>query len=400
MKRRRENSLSPSSPSFFQRDDQFPLAPYNGVLKFKHMSPYNKKLLKKHNYREFKNKRYSSKKLLATFYKRKKYVVLLDNLKYYLKRGMKLVKIRRVVKFKQKDFLKNFITKITELRSKASSDFELRLFKLFANSTFGKFIENARNYIEIVLCHNEKSLRKHCLGQHISNFKIINENLVAIMKKPNRIELKKPLAVGFAILELSKLFMYKSYVKFKRHFGSKNIQLCFSDTDSFLFKVKCDNLIDKLHSMKEMFDFSKYDKTHPLYDNSRANHLFYFKDEMKGRASIKKFIGLRPKCYGMKVVDLFRKTHTEKKICKGLKKSSISKHLSFEDYENCLAHSSIIRKSFNHLKSQNHQITTSFQRKIALSAMDTKRYILDCGKCTRALGNCHIKAENAVHYCI
>ena len=173
---------------------------------------------------------------------------------------------------------------------------------------------------------------------------------MAIMKKPNEIELKKPLAVGFAILELSKLFMYQSYVKFKLHFGSRNIRLCFSDTDSFLFKVKCDNLIDKLDSMKEMFDFSKYDETHPLYDNSRANHLFYFKDEMKGRASIKKFIGLRPKCYSMKVVNLSGKKQTEKKICKGLKKSSISKHLSFTDYENCLKHSMIIRKSFHSFK--------------------------------------------------
>ena len=326
-------------------------------------------------------------------------MVLLDNLKYYLKRGMKLTKIRRAVTFEQKDFLKKFITKITQLRSEATTDFELRLFKLFANSTFGKFIENARNYIEVVLCHDEKSLRKHCLGQHVSNFKIINENLVAIMKKPNEIELKKPLAVGFAILELSKLFMYKSYVKFKRHFGSKNIRLCFSDTDSFLFQVKCDNLTKKLDSMKEMFDFSKYEKSHPLYDNSKANHLFYFKDEMKGRASIEKFIGLRPKCYGMKVTNLSNQTQSEKKVCKGLKKSSIESQLSFQDYEECLTHSTLVRKSFHHLKSKNHQITTSYQRKIALSAMDTKRYILNCGKCTRALGNCHISSENIHHNC-
>lgn len=122
------------------RDDQFPLAPYNGKIEFKHLSPFNKKLLKKLCPRDYRKKKYVSKKLMATFYKRKKYVVLLDNLKYYLQRGMKLVKIRRAVKFQQKDFLKSFITKITQLRSKAKTDFELRLFKLFANSTFGKFI--------------------------------------------------------------------------------------------------------------------------------------------------------------------------------------------------------------------------------------------------------------------
>ena len=128
-----------------QRDDQFPLAPYTDTLNFDHLSPFNKQLLKKHCPSDYKNKRYRSRKLLATFYPRRKYVVLLDNLKYYLRRGLKLTKIRRAVKFEQKDFLKNFITKITKLRSEAKTDFELRLFKLFANSTFGKFIGKKSN---------------------------------------------------------------------------------------------------------------------------------------------------------------------------------------------------------------------------------------------------------------
>ena len=125
---------------YHARDDQFPLAPYRGTLTFKDLSPFNKRLLKAHYRKDYEKRRYTSTKLLATFYKRRKYVVLLDNLKYYLKRGLKLVKIRRAVKFTQRDFLKNFITFITKLRSEARTDFELRLFKLFANSTFGKFI--------------------------------------------------------------------------------------------------------------------------------------------------------------------------------------------------------------------------------------------------------------------
>ena len=69
-------------------------------------------------------------------------MTLLDNLQYYLKKGLKLARIRRAVNFIQKYFLKDFITKITRLRSEAKTEFELRLFKLFANSTFGKFIGN------------------------------------------------------------------------------------------------------------------------------------------------------------------------------------------------------------------------------------------------------------------
>ena len=48
----------------------------------------------------------------------------------------------------QKDFLKNFITKITKLRSEVKTNFGLRLFKLFPNSTtFGKFMGKTPIYV-------------------------------------------------------------------------------------------------------------------------------------------------------------------------------------------------------------------------------------------------------------
>ena len=364
------------------------------------MSPYNKSLLKQYSPRDYQNKRYKSRKLLGTFYDRKKYVVHLENLQYYLQKGIELKKIRRIVKFKQKPFLKDFIELVTSLRSKARNDFELRLFKLFANATFGKFIENVRNYLEVKLCGTEKQLRMQCLGQHVSSFNIINENLVAVNRKPATIKLNKPLAVGFSILELSKLFMYRSYYDlFKKHFGTENISLLFSDTDSFLFQIKCNNLETEKKKLKHIFDFSKYPKTHPLFDQSKANQLFLFKDELKGTSSITHFIGLRPKCYSMKVSSLKDSNQQdEKKVCKGLKKSSIKNQLSFSDYENCLNNATLVYKSFKSLKSKNHRIRTCYQRKIALSAMDTKRHILSCGIHTISLGSCYIN-QNEMTNC-
>ena len=110
--------------------------------------------------------------------------------------------------------------------------------------------------------------------------------------------------------------MFRSYDQFRQQFGAKKLKLCFSDTDSFLFQVKCGNLIDKLKEMEHMFDFSKYNKNHVLYNNSRANHLFYFKDELKGQSAITDFIGLRPKCYAMKRKNLNSKKEAQKKFAK------------------------------------------------------------------------------------
>ena len=50
--------------------------------------------------------------------------------------------------------------------------------------------------------------------------------------------------------------MFKSYDKFRQQFGTKkNLKLCFSDMDSFLFQVKCGNLIHKLKEMEHMLTF-------------------------------------------------------------------------------------------------------------------------------------------------
>ena len=383
-----------------QQHDHFPLAPYTGKLDFNDLSPFNQRLLQKSFPRDFANKRYTSEKLLSTFYDRKKYVVHLENLQFYLKKGLILTKVHRAITFKQKPFLKKFIEKVTDLRSKAKNDFELRLFKLFANSTFGKFIENVRNYIEIQVCSTEETFRKVCLGQHIKSFNIVNENLVIVNKKPCEIKMNKPLAVGFAILELSKLFMYQSYYDvFVPHFGPKNISLCFSDTDSFLFQVKTENLVNDMKKLAHLFDFSKYPKSHVLYDGSKANHLFYFKDELCGKAAITHFIGLRPKCYSMQIKNYDANDTKTKKVCKGIKRTAIKNQLSFADYQNCLNNQTVIYKSFRNLGSKNHQISTKYIRKIALSAIDTKRYTLNCGKHTLALGNCKIKRCKTVGLC-
>ena len=78
------------------------------------------------------------------------------------------------------------------------------------------------------------------------------------MKKPDSILLNKPLAVGFAILELSKLFMYRSYYDvFVPHFGPENTSLCFSDTDSFLLEIKTNNLLNDLNRIKRFVRFFK-----------------------------------------------------------------------------------------------------------------------------------------------
>ena len=79
----------------------FPLAPESIEVTSQLLSPFSKKCLrvlgkKVENFRE--------RKLTATFFDRKNYVVHGANLALYLQLGMKLKKVHRVVIFKQKTF--------------------------------------------------------------------------------------------------------------------------------------------------------------------------------------------------------------------------------------------------------------------------------------------------------
>ena len=62
--------------------------------------------------------------------------------------------------------------------------------------------------------------------------------------------------MGFSILELSKLLMYKFHYEYvKNKFGA---ELLFADTDSLVDKIKGEDVYEKSFQDKKLFDFSNY----------------------------------------------------------------------------------------------------------------------------------------------
>ena len=77
-------------------------------------------------------------KLICSIEDKEKYVIHIRALKQALSHELKLKKVRTVIQFNQKAWLKQYIDINTKLRTNAKSEFEINFFKLMNNSILEK----------------------------------------------------------------------------------------------------------------------------------------------------------------------------------------------------------------------------------------------------------------------
>ena len=77
-------------------------------------------------------------KLAANLHGKTEYVIHKINLKQALNHGLVLKKLHRIIKFKQKAWIKSYIGINTDLRKKSKNDFEKDFFKLMNKAVFEK----------------------------------------------------------------------------------------------------------------------------------------------------------------------------------------------------------------------------------------------------------------------
>ena len=126
-------------------------------------------------------------KLISNLHDKEKYVIRHRNLKQYFEMGLKLKKIRRVIKFKEEAWLKPYIELNTKLRADAKNDFEKDFFKLMNNSVFGKTMENIRKRVDIKLVNNRNSALKFAAKPNFERCTIFDKNLIAIQMKKTKL---------------------------------------------------------------------------------------------------------------------------------------------------------------------------------------------------------------------
>ena len=124
-----------------------------------------------------------------------------------LKHGLVLKKVHRVISFQQSAWLKVYIDKNTELRKKATSNFEKNFFKLMNNSIFGKTMEDKRKHKDMQLVNNETRYKELVMKPNFKDGRKFSENLMGVGKGKCKIKMTKPVYLGQAILDLSKMIM-------------------------------------------------------------------------------------------------------------------------------------------------------------------------------------------------
>ena len=305
-------------------------------------------------------------KLIPNLFNKTKYVCHYRNLQFYVRHGLRVTALHRVIRFTQKRVLADYISKNTELRKKAKSTFEKDFFKLLNNSCFGKTMENPykRKDVRIVTSPN-KAIKLTSKPQYIG-YKEFHDSLYAITMKTLKVNLDKPVYMGMCVLDLSKLLMFEFYYDyFKPKYPDAKV--LYTDTDSLLLDIPTDDIYKDMETELEHYDTSDYPTTHPLFNETNKKIIGKMKDEMNGKI-IEEYVGLRSKQYSIK--------HESGDIskAKGIQKAALkNKVIRHEHYIQALNGEPVNPYPNTNIQSKKHIVNTVVTNKKTLCANDTKR---------------------------
>ena len=313
----------------------------------------------------------NTKTLVCNLNDKKNYIVHINVLKQALDHGLKLKKVHRIIEFEQEAWLKEYIDVNTELRKKATNDFEKDFFKLLNNVVFGKTMENFRKHRDIKLVKSDKKRNKLVSEPYFHTMKLIDNNLTIIEIKKVKVKMNKPIYLGLSIRDISKITtMYEFWYDYVKIKYEDKAQLCYMDTDSFVVNIQTKDFYkDISQDVNKRFDTSNYTFDRPLPTGINKIVTGLMKDELGGDI-ITEFVALRPKAYSYITNDFI-----EMKKEKGTKKCVVNKMLRFNDYKRCLFHNGKVLKSQQRFKSEKHEVYTENINKIALNCDDDKRIV-------------------------
>lgn len=356
--------------------NEYPLAPERLVIEREMLSNQQLGLAYKYGV-----KYHDATKLVPNLMDKTKYIFHLKLLQLYIRLGLVLTNIHRVLSFKQSRWLQPYIALNTEKRAQASSQFDKDFYKLMNNAIYGKTCENLRKRSEVKIVKEKRTIRKLLHKPNCKGFKIFDNNLVGINLSKCKLLVNKPTYVGFAVLELSKHLMFDFHYNFIKFMYGSKAELLFTDTDSLMYEIVAADVPQTFFQNKMKFDFSNYSKESPYFDPTNKAVIGKFKDEAGG-IPVTEFVGLKPKMYSY-----LKDSDESSRRAKGIQKSVVKEKLSHQSFLMQLFSPEQNVYPNRRIQSMHHHLYTLTLMKKGLSSFDDKRFLLSDGIHTLAHGH-------------
>ena len=396
-------------PDFHDRLKHLPPAPTHTTVETKDLPDHIQELYKE-RYGEASSS-IKSEKLIASLTNKENQVLHHTTACMYARIGA-IIKVKRVLQFVQSPILKQWVDKATEGRKQASlagDDLLVALYKLIINSVFGKFIENVENRSETKIVTFVEDQLNALASPFLKNVTILDDAHLLVTSYKKVTNLDRAIALGATILERSKSQMYGFlYDVLYPHFGGPGgCEPMYMDTDSFVLKVWTRDSEEDMKALSRVIDTSNYKKDHPLYSQKNAKELYFFKNECPDSRPLI-FGALKAKSYFILTEQSLEDIRRKKEALRNLRIQNTSS--AYTDLEGSfIKNKGVIRAMTKELGAIQYltvlfsacTISANFRKfqnvagiphlvditKVALSGLDDKTQILDCGLCTRVHGH-------------
>ena len=144
--------------------------------------------------------------------------------------------------------------------------------------------------------------------------------------------------------------MYKFWYDYLKVKYDDNVNLIYSDTDSYISEIITDDIYEDMKNDNHLFDFNEYPNDHKCYNIKNKKKLGIFKDELHGKI-MNEFSSLKPKRYSFEFIEN-NSIKNDKKHTR-VKKSVDIFH---NDYKKCLYNEEILYKEFYDLQLNKQNI--------------------------------------------
>ena len=314
-------------------------------------------------------------------------------LKYWVQRlGVRFKNVRRVLACDQKPFMREHVLENTRIRASfPKHDPRNALAKRENNAMYGMCLENNADHRSTTIHTDVDAFVRAADRPSTANFHIFDPEDPGFLGLVNSckgmgVTVNTPRMVGFAVLDLSKLIMY-------RHFYDgilrvwPTAQLLMMDTDSFYVKLETEDLMADISRVNAgefgafRIDMSKTDPACPNKDRLGILKLEY--DDAVALA------GIRSKCYAV-----LRAQNVPDKKFKGVKQGVVKRGIPFSDYRSVvldpstgLGETGVQNVEQRRIVSRDHHLFQLQERKKSLAPCNDKVFIYDHPTRSRPLGH-------------